>query len=46
MGGRGLNMNEPIYEIPKLRLEEFQEDSRILNDPILLAAHRADSLEY
>jgi hypothetical protein len=57
MGGRGVNMNEPMYEIPKLRLEEFQEDSRILkessseifailNDPILLAAHRADSLEY
>jgi hypothetical protein len=57
MGGRGLNMNEPMYEIPKERLEEFREDSRILtessnkvfailNDPILLAAHRAESLEY
>jgi hypothetical protein len=50
-------MNEQLDEIPTERLEQFQEDSRILkeasskifailNDPILLAAHRADSLEY
>ena len=50
-------MNEPMYEIPNGRLEDVQEDSRILvessreifailNDPILLAAHRAENLEY
>jgi hypothetical protein len=50
-------MNEQLDEIPKERLEQFQEDSRILqessseifailHDPILLASHRADSLEY
>jgi hypothetical protein len=57
MGGRGVSMNEPIFEIPNGQLEKFREDSRILvessskifailNDPILLAAHRAETLEY
>jgi hypothetical protein len=50
-------MDEQIDEIPNGRLEEFREDSRILqessgkiytilNDPILLAAHRTENLEY
>jgi hypothetical protein len=50
-------MAEPMDEIPNGRLEEFREDSRILqessgkiyailNDPILLAAHRAENLGY
>jgi hypothetical protein len=49
--------DEQMDEIPNERLEEFREDSRILlessrqiftilDDPILLAAHRAESLEY
>jgi hypothetical protein len=48
-------MAEQIDEIPKERLEQFREDENILlqssskmfailNDPILLASHRADSL--